>query len=53
MRSLVLRILRWLGLDGPGREPGVSQDPYARKPVPLRSGPKDRSGAVAVAEPDE
>jgi hypothetical protein len=28
-------------------------DPYADRLVPVRRGPKGRSGAAAVAEPDE
>jgi hypothetical protein len=61
------RILRWLmalanssssmttlGIGiGPGPDFGSPRDPYSRKPAPVRSGPKSRSGAVAVAEPDE
>jgi len=36
------------------RPPGGRRgDPYARQPVPRTSPPKSRSGAVAVAEPDE
>lgn len=54
MSSLITRFLRWLGLIAdPGGEPGTSRDPYSRKPAPVRSGPKSRSGAVAVAEPEE
>ena len=62
-----MRFLRWLGLiaqpgghpgwlgliAGPGSDPGSPRDPYSRKPAPVRTGPKNRSGAVAVAEPDE
>lgn len=32
---------------------GRRRDPYAGQPVPRASPPKSRSGAVAVAEPDE
>jgi len=63
MSNLFTRILRWLtsrdyliklGLIGePGADPGFPRDPYSRKPAPVRTGPKSRSGAVAVAEPDE
>ena len=63
MSNLFTRILRWLtsrdyliklGLIGePGADPGLPRDPYSRKPAPVRTGPKSRSGAVAVAEPDE
>ena len=39
---------------GFGRGPaGPPRDPYARRPVPLRPRPKSRSGAAAVAEPDD
>ena len=34
-----------------GAEP--PQDPYANRLAPVRRGPKGRSGAAAVAEPDE
>lgn len=45
------RVLRWIGmLFGPG---GGTLDPFANRPVPLAPKPKDRSGAVAVAEPDD
>ena len=54
MSSLFRRFLRWLGLIAePGGDSGIPRDPYSRKPAPVRSGPKSRSGAVAVAEPDE
>ena len=65
MNSLLKRFLRWLtdwprpgrfglGLMAePGGDPGSPRDPYSRKPAPVRTGPKSRSGAVAVAEPDE
>jgi hypothetical protein len=50
MTHFFKRILRWLGLlDGPH----PPADPYARKPAHLVPSPKGRSGAVAVAEPDE
>jgi hypothetical protein len=45
------RLLRWLvTLFGPG---GGTLDPFAHKPAPVRKGPPSRSGAVAVAEPDD
>ena len=50
MTQLFKRILRWLGLLGGPHPPA---DPYARKPAPLVPRPKGRSGAVAVAEPEE
>jgi len=54
LRNLLRTVLRWLGLGvEPDRDSGAPSDPYSRKPAPVRSGPKSRSGAVAVAEPDE
>ena len=62
MSNLLTRILRWLTsrdfiklgpIGEPGADPGLPRDPYSRKPAPVRSGPKSRSGAAAVAEPDE
>jgi hypothetical protein len=45
------RVLRWIGmLFGPG---GGTLDPYANRPAPVVPKPKSRSGAVAVAEPDD
>jgi hypothetical protein len=45
LRELARRILR---------KPDPERlDPYAEKPAPLRRGPRPRSGAAAVAEPDE
>src|SRR5262245_4479028 len=45
------RVLRWLGmLFGPG---GGTLDPFANRPAPVVPKPKSRSGAVAVAEPDD
>lgn len=53
MTTLLTRIFRWLGFTASRSGPEPPRDPYARKPAPVRSGPKNRSGAVAVAEPDE
>ena len=65
MSNLLTRIFRWLinkrarsltllGLiSEPGADSGFPRDPYSRKPAPVRRGPKTRSGAAAVAEPDE
>jgi hypothetical protein len=36
-----------------GRPAAPPHDPYAGVRVPLKKGPKGRSGAVALAEPDE
>jgi hypothetical protein len=48
---LMKRVLRWLGmLFGPG---GGTLDPFANRPAPIKPRPKSRSGAVAVAEPDD
>ena len=45
------RVLRWLGmLFGPG---GGTLDPFANRPAPLSPRPKGKSGAVALAEPDD
>jgi hypothetical protein len=53
----MLRVLRWLLTffrRGPWRRPpGSASDPYAWRPVPRKPPLKSRSGAVAVAEPDE
>jgi hypothetical protein len=51
MLRALKRLLTFLGF-GPGR-PGSERDPYAWRPVPRKPQPKSRSGAVAVAEPDE
>jgi hypothetical protein len=53
--STLKRVLRRIGLlfgmlFGPG---GGTLDPFAHRPVPVVPKPKTRSGAVAVAEPDE
>jgi len=45
LRDLARRIFR-----KPNPEP---LDPYADKLAPLRRGPRPRSGATAVAEPEE
>jgi hypothetical protein len=34
-------------------EPEPPYDPYANRLAPVRRGPKGRSGAAAIAEPDE
>jgi hypothetical protein len=53
MLRAMYRLLRWLArLRGPS-SPGSPRDPHSWKPAPLRPQPKGRSGAVAVAEPDE
>ena len=35
------------------RPPQLPGDPYADRMAPVRRGPKGRSGAAAVAEPEE
>ena len=35
------------------REPDIPGDPLAYRVAPIRCGPKRRSGAAAVAEPEE
>jgi hypothetical protein len=49
------RLLRWFAVwFGPGR--GTHYDPFADKLAPVKprpAGTKPRSGAVAVAEPDD
>lgn len=40
-------------LFGGRREPETPGDPYAYHHAPIRRGPNSRSGAAAVAEPDE
>jgi len=49
-RSLFQALREFLRrIAGGEREPG---DPYSNRPAPVRRGPKNRSGAAAVAEPD-
>ena len=50
---LIKRLLEFLGLWRGPQPPGAERDPYAWRPVPRRPKPKSRTGAVAVAEPDE
>ena len=46
------RVLRWLGMWlGPGG--GTHYDPFADKLAPVKPKRPSRSGAVAVAEPDD
>ena len=53
--KLLKRLLRWFSMwFGPGG--GTHYDPFADKLTPVRRGPlrtPPRSGAVAVAEPDD
>jgi len=49
--AIITRVLRFIGmLFGPG---GGTLDPFANRPAPVAPKPKGRSGAVAVAEPDD
>ena len=49
--TLIKRVLRFLGmLLGPG---GGTLDPFAGTREPVTKRPPQRSGAVAVAEPDD
>lgn len=40
-------------ITGHQHDPDFPADPYAYCPSPLRNGPGSRSGAAAVAEPEE
>ena len=53
MLRALKRFLSFLGFGRGHRPPGDERDPYARKPVSPKPKPKARTGAVAVAEPDE
>jgi hypothetical protein len=52
-------VMRFVGSRSRRREPSESvegplaEDPLAGVPSPKRRGPQNRSGAVALAEPDE
>jgi hypothetical protein len=52
MLRILKRLLAFLGL-GRGHQPPAGRDPYAWRPVLRTMRPGGRSGAVAVAEPDE
>jgi hypothetical protein len=47
-RRLLDRVRRWWK-----KEPDLPADPFANRMAPLRRGPKGRSGAAAIAEPDD
>ncbi|HYX69760.1 MAG TPA: hypothetical protein VE825_11550 [Terriglobales bacterium] len=49
IKKLLSRVLR----PRDKREPEAPRDRYADRLAPVRRGPKGRSGAAAVAEPDE
>ena len=48
LSDVIKKLREMLGFKGD--PPG---DPYSKRPVPVRRTPPDRSGAVAVAEPDD
>ena len=48
LQALWDRMRRWAK-----REPDLPGDPYTYRMAPVRRGPKGRSGAAAVAEPEE
>jgi hypothetical protein len=50
LKALLDFLRRLLLRNKPPQLPG---DPYADRMAPVRRGPKGRSGAAAVAEPDE
>jgi hypothetical protein len=53
MLRTLRRVLQWFGFWSGPRPPGSWRDPLAPKPAPIKRPPTRRSGAVAVAEPDE
>jgi hypothetical protein len=53
MLRALKRVLSFLWRWRDHRPPSHPLDPYAWRPVPRRPQPKNRAGAVAVAEPDE
>ena len=53
MLRALKRLLTFFGFWSRRQPPGAERDPYAWRPVPIKPRPKARSGAVAVAEPDE
>ena len=46
-------LMEWLRGRRKAEPAGPPEDPYAYRLAPVRPGPKGRSGAAAVAEPDE
>lgn len=52
-RKSLLRALWDRMRRGGKREPDLPGDPYAYRMAPVRRGPKGRSRAAAVAEPEE
>jgi hypothetical protein len=49
--KILRRVLKWISmLFGPG---GGTLDPFAHVPARVKKSPPSRSGAVAVAEPDD
>jgi hypothetical protein len=47
-RRLLNQLRRWWK-----KKPDLPADPFANRMAPVRRGPPGRSGAAAVAEPDE
>jgi hypothetical protein len=47
-RRLLDKVRRWWR-----RKPELPGDPYAYRMAPVRRGPRGKSGAAAVAEPEE
>jgi hypothetical protein len=53
MFAVIKRFLGGLFSRRPSAPPAPPQDPYAFQPVSKKPGPNDRSGAVAVLEPED
>jgi hypothetical protein len=53
MFAVIKRLLGGLFGRKPSAPPRPPQDPYAFQPVSKEPGPNDRSGAVAVLEPED
>jgi hypothetical protein len=53
MKRILNYLRRWLALFRGPIPPGSWRDPFAPKMAPRTRPPKGRSGAVAVAEPEE
>lgn len=51
--AVIKRLLGGLFGRKPSAPPMPPQDPYAFRPVSKKPGPNDRSGAVAVLEPED
>ena len=53
MLRALKRLLDLLGWRRRSQPPGSPRDPYAWKPIPHQPRPPGRTGAVAVAEPED